>query len=148
MEPIESTMLVPGKVEKILIILDINHATLALSVLANYSKIISKIATVYMHRAHKIIMLNVGLLLHFIYKSNKARIESETSEIIIIDSSGLDQLQEYIPADELEAKYGGNKPNLKKFWPIQATNSEVMTKRRQLKEYFGESESSFESLNN
>ena len=79
MKPIESIMLVPGKVEKVLIILDIDHKNLAIPITTDYQKIISKISTAYMHRAHKIIMINTSFLCNLIYKFNQKQIESEAS---------------------------------------------------------------------
>lgn len=67
-------MLVPGKVEKIIIILDIGGDGFAAPILIDYRKIVSKIATAYMHRAHKIIVINPGCFIHVLYKSSRKQL--------------------------------------------------------------------------
>lgn len=101
--------------------------------MSDFRKIISKIATAYMHRAERIIMINATCLINLLYRSSRKQIETETTRIVMLNSDNLHLLKQYISPNELEKKYGGNKPNLIKFWPIQTTNSEVMSKRKKLK---------------
>lgn len=87
MKPIEEAMLVPGRIEKLTIILDFGNKNFVIPIMSDYRKIISKVATAYMHRADKIIMINSSFVINIMYKSNKRQLEEETSKIIVINSN-------------------------------------------------------------
>ena len=80
-------MLVPGKVEKVVVIIDISGKSLLLPIASDYRKIISKVATAFMQRAQRIILINAGCLVNLFYKSFKSQIEAETSPIMMLSTS-------------------------------------------------------------
>ena len=131
LKPVREFMLMPGKVESWVWIVD-TESKISLPV-TSASAVISKMGSVYSSTLHKLFAVNSNTLISLMYSGIKRFIHQETvDKIEVLTESEQGRLLEFIPADELEEKFGGNLPNLRVFWPIKSTNKLVYSEESEM----------------
>ncbi|CAD8045376.1 unnamed protein product [Paramecium primaurelia] len=80
----------------------------------------------YTSSLHKMFILNPSFFFNSSWKLIEKIIHPETaSKINFLKSTDFYKLQELIPAEEIEIKYGGQHPNLTTFWPPINTRAQI-----------------------
>lgn len=75
-------------------------------------------------RGKKFVMLRVTFALRAAWKIFAPFLDANTKERTIMSKKGTHEyLQENIHSSQLEQKYGGEAPNLEKYWPPTAISS-------------------------
>jgi len=119
-------LFVPGRVENWIIVVDTEGKLLL--PLHLLESIVRRLSIVYCGCLERLYIVNTNALHKMSYNLFKKLIPKNTEKKIeVLDSKQLHRLQESIPPENLEAKYGGLLPNLKTYWPIQqATERSVL----------------------
>mmetsp|Transcript_36075 Transcript_36075/g.32461 ORF Transcript_36075/g.32461 Transcript_36075/m.32461 type:complete len:198 (+) Transcript_36075:455-1048(+) len=76
----------------------------------------------YQCNLEKMYIMNPSSTLKLLFDMFKGFLDSDTkSKISMIKEKNRGELKEYIPEDQLEAKYGGKLPDPTQFWPPYTT---------------------------
>lgn len=122
LEVIRMKMYLPGHVENNIVIIETDSMSLFNVPLGHLQGIISTASNNYPESLAKMYILNPSFILRTSWNLVKNMMEAETSDkISILKSDEFDQIQQLIPKDQLEEKFGGTLPNLTEFWPPRLT---------------------------
>ena len=107
-------LFVPGRVENWIIVVDTEGKLLL--PLHLLESIVRRLSIVYCGCLERLYIVNTNALHKMSYNLFKKLIPQNTEKKIeVLDSKQLHRLQESIPPENLEAKYGGLLPNLKTY---------------------------------
>lgn len=122
LELIRMKMYLPGHVENNIVIIETDGLSLFKVPLGHLQGIIQTASNNYPESLAKMYILNPSFILRTSWNLVKNLMEAETADkISFLQSDDFDQMQEMIPRDQLEEKFGGILPNLTEYWPPRLT---------------------------
>lgn len=110
-------MIVPGQVEKWLVISDIAHYTVKEVPLALMKQSITEISSSYVETLNLSCMINLTWMQQMFLKFLISLVDETTQRRYIFPDSNADALLKYVHPSQLEEKYGGTAPNATRFFP-------------------------------
>ncbi|CAD8191969.1 unnamed protein product [Paramecium pentaurelia] len=115
---VKKNMFVPGKVETWNFILETNNLGgqgLQQKVL---EILIDNLSTNFSGYLERMFILNPSSGINFLWQQIQTFLDQQTiNKIALLQQKEIKQLKEFIEPNQLEEKFGGNQPNLIKFWP-------------------------------
>lgn len=114
-------MLVPGKVENWVVVVDCQQLPPIQPVLLE--ELVENLTVAYPTMLERMYLVNGTAKLTELLDFVKIKLSRLTaSKIEVLDAKQSRNLDRYLHAEELEQRFGGRLPNLKEYWPIRSTN--------------------------
>jgi len=118
LEFVKATMFLDGKVENWIIVINFEGLSLTSVPYRALKKVMGVLQDNYRGRLGVMFMINVPSIFYTTWTFAKRWLDSHTVlKIKILKGSYEEHIQAVVHRNQLEAKYGGNQPNLSSFWP-------------------------------
>jgi hypothetical protein len=122
LDTVRAHMFLPGFVENWIILLETQEMSLWDIPIGYIRAVISMTQAHFPSTMHKLYILNPSFILNASWSIVKAMIDPETSDkIAFVKKSKFSELQEFIPANQLEKRFGGLVPEITSYWPLVNT---------------------------
>ena len=112
-------MLVPGHIENFILIIDCSDLSQSELPISKLKPVMDLMDQLYKGRTIKFLFLNVNWLLRGIFRIVSFWVSQTTQDSIHVYSraNSLNGLLEYLPLDDIEQKFGGNKEDISFYFP-------------------------------
>jgi len=119
LEYLRNNLLIPGQVESMFLIVDLNELGLLNLPYGRMKSIMASINAYYRGMASKIFVLNGSFAFKVVWSTVSAFLDETTlQKIMLTDQNTCDELKALAHPSQLEAKFGGEAPNYgAPFWP-------------------------------
>jgi len=108
---------VPGRVENWIVILDTRRINFSQFPLKELSPIKTLLTACYPVSLERLIVVNASESVFSSWKNIESLVDQATlKKIIILEAHETDKIHSILPKNQLEAKFGGNLPDLTKWW--------------------------------